>query len=376
MEEFQTLVIDNGSYFMKAGFSGDDAPRAVFPTITGRAFNPKSEGIRIGMGFKEVYFGDVALNKRGIRYLNHPIQKGLVVDWNDMERVWHHTLYNELRVAPEEHPILMSEVCWNPKESREKTTEIIFETFNSPAFHLANRSILSMYASGKTSGVVFSSGNEVSCSVPVFEGYAINDSISITNISVKEVTEYFLKLLNERGYPFTTTYEKEIVKDIKEKCCYVSLDLENELKKDPKELEKQYELPDGQMITIGDERFRAVEPFFSPFLLDIKSISFQDSIFFSVSKNDNDLSKILFSNVVLSGGGTLFPGFKKRIEKEISKKLDNSTKVKVIALPERKYLNWIGGSIFSSLSNFLKEHITKEIFEEYGPKIVNTKCPF
>ena len=132
-DEIQALVLDNGSGMMKAGFAGDDAPRAVFPSICGR---PRHQGVMVGMGQKDVYIGDEAQAKRGILSLQYPIEHGIITNWDDMERIWHHTFYNELRVAPEEHPILLSQPPLNPKKQSKKSAELLIETFNAPAIYI------------------------------------------------------------------------------------------------------------------------------------------------------------------------------------------------------------------------------------------------
>lgn len=250
---------------VKAGFAGEEAPRAVFPAIVGR---PKNAGVMHGVNQKSEYIGDEAMQKRGILSIQYPIDHGIVSSWEDMEKVWHHTFYNELRVAPEECAgVLLTEAPRNPKENRERMTTIMFETFQVKNMFVAIQAVLSLYAAGRTTGLVCDSGDGVTHTVPVYEGYSIPHAIEKMEIAGRLLTDFMQKLLLDVGESLTSSAEREIVRDIKEKLCFVPADYEAEyaVANTSSEHDKNYTMPDKRVIIVpGTVRMTAPELLFKP----------------------------------------------------------------------------------------------------------------
>lgn len=371
--ETQAVIIDNGTGMVKCGFSGDDAPRNVFPSMVGV---PRHQKLCMMGVEKYMYIGDEAMSKKGMLSIRYPLEHGIVNSWDDMEALWNHTFYNELRVEPSEQPVMLTEAPMNPKSNREKMCQIMFETFQVPDFYVAVQAVLSLYSSGRTSGIVMDSGDGVSHCVPVYEGYSMPHAVSRLDLAGRDLTTYLQRILKERGLNLEGSSGREIVRDMKEKHCYVALDYETELANAHlnSDLEVNYELPDGTVVQMGDERFRAPEALFQPALLGQEADGLHTLLYGSIQQCDIDVRRDLYTNIVLSGGTTMYRGLRERMDKEMSSLAPASVRVKIVAPEERKYSVFIGGSILSSLSTFQDMWISKEEYDESGPKIVHRKC--
>lgn len=372
-----SIVIDNGSGVLKAGYAGDDKPKVVIQSVVGR---PKEWHKRVMSGGisreRDEYIGAVVQEHRGLLKLNYPLEHGVVEDWGDMEKVWAYLYSDELNIKSEEHPVLLTEAPLNPQTNREKAAEIFFETFNIPALYVSIQAVLALYASGRTTGCVLDSGDGVTHSVPVYEGFAMSHSIQRMNLAGRDVTNYLQLLLKRQGHNFETSSEFEIVREIKEKLCAVKYDPINETEEEKKYATQEYMLPDGQKFKVGKAFYQAPEVLFRPYLTGKEYNGIHDVLVKSITKADLDLRQTLFQNVVLSGGTTVLKGFGNRLLGEVKKTMgsDNlSLPIRISAPQERKYSTWMGGSILASLNTFKKMWVSAQEYNEEGSAALHRK---
>ena len=179
----QPLVLDLGSRMIKCGFSGNDAPSVIIPNLIGKVTSVNN--VMIGFPVKDIYIGEEAMSKRGSLEITQPILNGIVKNFDLLESVLHHVFYNELRVAPENHPLLITEHPLNPKSNRETLLEIAMETFNIPGMYISIPGILNYYARAESendgSGIFIDCGSGVTSVVPVYRGEVLTNSIARQN---------------------------------------------------------------------------------------------------------------------------------------------------------------------------------------------------
>ncbi|KAL8952526.1 MAG: hypothetical protein Q9222_001556 [Ikaeria aurantiellina] len=369
------IVLDNGSGTIRAGFAGEDLPKCYFPSFVGR---PKHIRVLAGGLEGDVFIGQRAQELRGLLKIRYPLEHGIVTDWDDMERIWQFVYTEELKTLSEEHPVLLTEPPLNPRSNRDAAAQLLFETFNVPALYTSIQAVLSLYASGRTTGVVLDAGDGVSHAVPVYEGFAMPNSIRRIDVAGRDVTEQMQLLFRKSGLVFHTSAEKEVVRTIKEKTCYVAPDPKKEEREwsqhngRPEGKIVEHVLPDGNKIKVGSERWKAPEILFDPELIGLEYPGIHQIVVDAINRTDLDLRKSLFGNIVLSGGSTLCKGFGDRLLHEVQRLAVKDMRIKIFAPPERKYSTWIGGSILAGLSTFRKMWVNIDDWHE-DPDIIHKK---
>jgi actin-related protein len=303
--------------------------------------------------------GEEAISKKGIFSLKYPIERGIIQNFDEMEKILHHMYYNSLRTAPEESPLFMGEEFGNSPVNREKLTQIIFETFNVPALFLEQSSMFSLYASGRTTGTVLNMGGSKNDACCIYDGNLLPKG-EISHLAGREVTDEFVRLLVDSKQRLDH-FPSNIVK---EKFCFISPNIcKQEI------LLKEYELPDGNVI-LGKERYLAPEILFNTSNVG-GELSIQELVSKCIQSKDDDLKDEFYNNIVLSGGGSLFEGLPERLFDELMKY--HSNKINVIAPPERKYSHWIGASLFGMLASSEEAWFTLDQYNECGPTIIHSR---
>jgi len=375
------LVVDNGTGFAKVGYSGSNFPQHVFPSIVGRPILRAEEGIG-EVQLKDIMIGEEAAENRSFLQISYPIENGIIRNWEDMIHLWDYTFYEKLKIDPKECKILLTEAPMNPKSNREKMVRVMLERYGFQGVYVAIQAVLTLYAQGLTTGVVVDSGDGVTHIIPVYQGFSLPHLTRRLDIAGRDVTRYLIKLLQLRGYNFNRTADFETVRQIKEKLCYVSYDLEQDKKlaTETTVLVENYTLPDGRIIKVGSERFQAPECLFQPELVDIESAGVGELLFDTIQSADIDIRSELYKHIVLSGGSSMYPGLPSRLEKEMKQlylkhvlKGDQSRlgqfKMQIDDPPRRKHMVFLGGAV---LAEVMKDKelswITQEDWSTNGPR--------
>lgn len=320
--KYNRIICDNGSGYVKLGYGNDSFPRFVLPSIVGRPMLRASQ--KIGeQELKELMVCDEAAPLRAFLEVKYPLVEGKIRDWTDMEHIWDYCFHNKLGLPADksDKQILLTEAAKNPLKNREKMGEIMFEKYGFGGVLFEYQALLTLMAEGQRTGAVLDAGDGVSHVIPVYEGLIQEPAIARLDVAGRHVTEYLIKLLMLRGYAFNSSADFELVREIKEDLCYVSIDITKERKiaKDTTVIDREYKLPNGDVIIVGRERFEAPEILMNPSLLEKEDDDIATMVYNSICSCPLDIQKPLVSNIYLSGGTTMIPGMSSRIEKELEK---------------------------------------------------------
>jgi len=278
-----------------------------------------------------------------------------------------------LNAKQDEHPVLITEAPLNNRKNRDQIAEHFFETLRVPALFFTPPSILSLYASGRTTGVVLDVGEGVTHAVPVYEGFALKHSVSRSDVAGRDVTRQLQLQLRQSGVCLTTTAEADLAKKMKEEMCYLTASPVHDEATDKEarlQAKAQYRLPDGQVVSVSSERYEAPNVLFDPTLFGSEELSVADVLVNSIMKSDVDLRSKLFSQIVLAGGTTLLPGFGERMLYEIRARAPSHTRIRMSAPPERLDSCFVGGSILASLATFKTMWVSRAEYDEQGSNIL------
>ncbi|KAF9106761.1 Arp2/3 complex subunit, actin nucleation center [Mortierella sp. AM989] len=384
MESSKTIVVDNGTGFVKVGYAGSNFPEFVYPSVVGRPILRAEESIG-NVRVKDIMVGDEAAELRSILQMSYPMENGIVTNWTDMRHLWDYTFNEKLKIDPRDTKIMLTEPVMNPKANREKMVQTMLEEYGFQGVYVAIQAVLTLYAQGLTTGVVVDSGDGVTHIVPVVQGYSLPHITKRLDVAGRDVTQYLIKLLLHRGYAFNRTADFETVRQIKEKLCYTSYDVDLDLKlaNETTVLVESYTLPDGRVIKVGSERFEAPECMFQPSLIDVEQPGVAELLFQTIQAAPLDTRSDLYKHIVLSGGSTMYPGLPSRLEKEVKQlyltevlKGDverfRNFKIRIEDPPRRKHMVFLGGAVLANIMQD-KEHfwITKQEWEEQGVRALD-----
>ncbi|TFF86483.1 MAG: actin, cytoplasmic 2 [Promethearchaeota archaeon] len=354
-----TVVLDIGQFASKCGFAGEDNPNLVFFTIVGKT---KYQQIDFDYGGvrKDEYFIGNEIQSLGLYKIFYPIEKGIIQDWGYFEKIIDYIFYN-LRVDPSLVNVLFATHPLFPRKDLEKLFELFLEHYQCMAFYPVIDSMLTLYSGGFQTGLVIEIGDSITRIVPIFEGYKLDHAIKYLEIGGRTLTRYMEKILGEIGYSADSSIRRELVRALKEKACFVSLDYKEDLKR-VEQYEKPYSLPDGSTITLGKERFQVPELLFNP-TPELEETNLPKAILDVIEMCDLDIRPDLLNNIFLSGGSSMFPNIKSRIyqelEVELVKRKKKNQTIKIVAPRERIFAVWVGGSVLAMIPEFSKNWITR-----------------
>lgn len=428
-DEVNAVVIDLGGCLCRAGYAGDDTPKCVFPSVAGVVPQSEANGVAAGgaEGGRSVFVGNAALSfkRDDMQVVGAMGPDDLVQDWDIASRMFTYALKDRLGVNPAENAIMLAEPTHNTRAAREKAVEVVFEGLKPPALYLAKGAVLSAFAVGKQTALVVDSGYRGTTVAAVHEGFVLNKSVARSALGGALLTRCMQKVLEKeleakgsklmarhmfRRVPIpdfaqyetvveanpriTPSYDawglEQVAQDAKDSLVRAADSALNE-SEGANMPYAMYELPDGTELNIGPDRFRVAEALFQsarvtsfpgmasdPLVAGRQLLSWPLLVKNAVDGCDGDVRRELWSSIVLTGGTSLVPNVRERLERELTSLAPGGTKVKVNAPvnpAEKRFATWIGGSILASLGSFQQMWMSRAEFDEHGAGLIHRKAP-
>ncbi|GAA6040943.1 hypothetical protein JCM8097_003200 [Rhodosporidiobolus ruineniae] len=431
-DEVGAVVLDIGSSSVRAGYAGEDTPKAVFPTPYVTVPGSDSAPHHVHGNGIHLYRPNATVSSF--------MSDGIVTDWDAAGRAVEHAFTDRMRLKSlEEQPFLATETSWNSKENKEKMAELAFEKWQAPAYYAVDKAVMSAFAAGKGSALIVDVGEELMTVTPIYDGFVLRKAIQKQPVGGALLSEILLSSLqnNQPPIPATPHYlvktkqavdpnqparaslhddrfpnpsdpsaptspsyhqlqQMRLMHELKESVCAVLTPHWDDATAQGKPT-RPFEFPDGFNTYLGLQRLTVPEVLFNPqrFLpQEIASRPLPPSastipshpysalqplvtglIRASLVQIDPDLQATLLSNVVVTGGTTLIPGFVDRLQAELGA-FAPSMKVKIHAAStsaERMHSAWLGGSILASLGTFHQLWIGKDEYQEVGASVVHRR---
>lgn len=430
-DEIGAIVFDVGHHSLRVGYAQEDSPKAEIPAVVGVCedanltpsltdsmdVDKKIDSSNVTSSNK-YYVDTTVLNvpRKGMEVVSY-MKDGVIDDWELFEKVLDYTYAKCIQSESEYHPVLMSESPWNPRNKREKLTEIMFEKYNVPAFFLVKNAVLAAFANGRATGLVVDSGATHTSAVPVQDGFVLTQAIVKSPLGGDYITMQCKQYLQENNIDVVPTYMiagKELVNE-KEKAIWtkkknipevttswhnymvkkVIQDFQNcvlQVSESPYDENNvssmpavHYEFPHGYHQEFGVERFRIPEAMFDPSVAPVRGgivgntmLGVGHIVTTSVGMCDPDVRPALYGSVVVTGGNSFMQGFPERLNRDLSMRIPSSMRLKLISAngsAERRFGSWIGGSILASIGTFQQMWISSQEYEEAGKGQIDRKCP-
>jgi actin-related protein len=359
-------------------------PTFAVPAIYGRISESSQATIMSGSVLAElnsspdsVLVGNNALLRKALLHLENIMDRGVVTNWSIMSRLIKSVYEEHMFTKADQFAVLLTESTLNPVSNREQFARILFQDFKIPALYFAKGSVLALNAAGLTTGLVVDLGHSSTSIVPIYEGIIIKHACQRLNVAGYDITDQLARMVSAAsGVNLTTSSShREIVRDMKEKLSYVAENPTEEKRKYTiaaalKHLKKPYMLPDGNEVSLAEERWRCCECLFDPSALGMEPENgLAHLIRAAVLACDPDLRNQMLKTIVLAGGTSLLPGLRTRLERELKVLLPDN-QVKVVEITKRHFSSWIGGSLLVSSPNFKDLLVPRERYLKEGPTIL------